>query len=107
MQDALCALDQLAIFEVRSRARELAAQLLELGEAGDRNFEHRPDAVGLQAGDDVGGDARLHGDADRVAVAAIDEHHRRPRPFARDARHVLERVAVGTFHVDDDDVGLH
>ena len=105
-QDPLRALDDLALGERRLRARQLVPQRLELLEARDRHLEHGPDPLRARAFHHVSRHARAHRRADALAVALVDEHHDRARLLARDALHVLERVAVGRVHVDDHEVGL-
>jgi hypothetical protein len=52
---------------------------------------------------DAGGDRVFH----ESTVVAIDEHDDGPRVVGAEAAKVVERVAIGARHVNDDDVGLH
>ena len=77
-EDALGAIDHLAVFKRRSGAVEFILQLREGVEARNAEVEDRLDAFLLQSVDDIGGDAGIDGCLYRRRVALIDEHRNRP-----------------------------
>ena len=105
-QNALGAVDQLAVLQLRARIFEFARHAREGVETADSHVEDRLDAFLAQPVDDVGRHARINRRLDRGRVRSVDEHRDRPLHRARQLEHVLQHIAVGVFEIDDDDVRL-
>src|SRR5262245_17573677 len=105
-ENALGAVDHLALFERSARALKLVPQPGEGIEARDEQIEDVLDALLMQAPDDVGGDAGVDRGLDRGLVALIDEHGDGALHRPADLEHLLEHVAARVLEVDQDDVGV-
>ena len=105
-QDALGAIDHLALLERALGAVELVLQPRERVEARDAQVEDGLDALFLQVADDVGRHAGVDRGLDRGGVALVDEHRDRALHRPAHLEHLLQLVAAGVFQVDQDDVGV-
>nr|GEU28124.1 hypothetical protein [Tanacetum cinerariifolium] len=105
-QQALGALDDLALGQLALGVGQLVQQLLLAFKTRQRDIEHRLDAVALQPRHDVGRHARRHGRLHAVGVVAFGKHDDGPRFVAGGNHDVFEHIARVRLGVDDDHVRL-
>src|SRR5215471_914977 len=105
-EDALGAVDDLALLERGARAFKFLAQTREGIKTRDGEIEDVLDALLAQAADDIGGDAGIDRSLDRRLVTLLDEHGNRPFHGAAHLEHLLEHVAARCFEINQNDVGV-
>jgi hypothetical protein len=105
-QDALGAVDHLALLERALGLLELSLQPVERVKARDAKVEYGFDALFLEPVDDVGGYAGVDGCLDRGRVRLIDKHRDRPLHDPAHLEHLFEHVTARVFEVDENDIGI-